>query len=51
MSGGAGYVLSSRALHDVVHKGFKTGACKEDGGEEDAEMGKCLDVISIIYFT
>ncbi|KAH3859840.1 glycoprotein-N-acetylgalactosamine 3-beta-galactosyltransferase 1-like [Dreissena polymorpha] len=47
MSGGAGYVLSSRALHDVVHKGFKTGACKEVGGEEDAEMGKCLDASGV----
>lgn len=45
MSGGAGYVISSRALHDVVNKGFKMGACREDGGDEDVEMGKCLKVI------
>ncbi|XP_052250815.1 glycoprotein-N-acetylgalactosamine 3-beta-galactosyltransferase 1-like isoform X2 [Dreissena polymorpha] len=47
MSGGAGYVINSRALHDVVNTGFKRGACREDGGDEDVEMGKCLDAAGV----
>jgi len=44
MSGGAGYVISSRALNDVINIGFKNGSCKPDGGDEDVEIGKCLEV-------
>ncbi|WAQ93655.1 C1GLT-like protein [Mya arenaria] len=42
MSGGGGYVISSRALHDVVRIGFENGSCKIDGHGEDVEIGKCL---------
>ncbi|WAR16452.1 C1GTB-like protein, partial [Mya arenaria] len=42
MSGGGGYVISSRALRDVVRIGFKNGFCLLDGGNEDVEIGKCL---------
>lgn len=44
MSGGAGYVISSSALRNVVNIGFKNGACKQDGGNEDEEIGICLAV-------
>lgn len=44
MSGGAGYVMSARALDNLIKKGFRNGACKSDGGDEDVEIGKCLAV-------
>ncbi|XP_052762008.1 glycoprotein-N-acetylgalactosamine 3-beta-galactosyltransferase 1-like [Mya arenaria] len=47
MSGGGGYVISSRALHDVVRIGFKNGSCLLDGGSEDVEMGKCLQASGV----
>lgn len=50
MSGGGGYVMSSRALHDVMNIGFKKGSCKGDGGDEDVEIGKCLEVSSNLLF-
>lgn len=48
MSGGAGYVLSARALNDVFNKGFRQNACAYDGGDEDVEMGKCLAVKGLL---
>lgn len=50
MSGGAGYVLSRKALKDfneialVDHKKCK----KEDTGSEDVELGKCLQNAGVI---
>lgn len=44
MSGGAGYVMSARALDNLIKEGFRNGACKSDGGDEDVEIGKCLAV-------
>lgn len=46
MSGGAGYVLSRKAVELLVEKGFKdTKLCKSAthvGGAEDVEIGRCL---------
>ena len=39
---GGGYVLSKEALQRFKDKGFHNDAvCREDGGAEDAEFGKC----------
>lgn len=42
MSGGAGYVLSKKALDTFVNKGLPSPKmCRvDDGGAEDVEMGK-----------
>ncbi|XP_053383131.1 glycoprotein-N-acetylgalactosamine 3-beta-galactosyltransferase 1-like isoform X2 [Mercenaria mercenaria] len=42
MSGGAGYVISSQGLDQLIHGGFENGGCKQDGGNEDVEIGLCL---------
>ena len=45
MSGGAGYVLSRKAVDKLVTEAMRTPkVCKinDDTGAEDAEMGKCL---------
>ena len=35
-------MLSKKALETFVHKGFHNDSiCKEDGGAEDVEFGKC----------
>ncbi|XP_052250389.1 glycoprotein-N-acetylgalactosamine 3-beta-galactosyltransferase 1-like [Dreissena polymorpha] len=47
MSGGAGYVISSRALHDLVTTGFQSDACAKDGPNEDVDIGKCLEVSGV----
>lgn len=44
MSGGAGYVVSSSALHQLIERGFQNGSCRQDGGSEDEEIGLCLAV-------
>ncbi|CAB3235559.1 unnamed protein product [Arctia plantaginis] len=49
MSGGAGYVLSRKALDMFVNKGLPSPkTCRvDDGGAEDVEMGKCLDKLGV----
>ncbi|XP_060592095.1 glycoprotein-N-acetylgalactosamine 3-beta-galactosyltransferase 1-like [Ruditapes philippinarum] len=42
MSGGGGYVISSRGLHQLIHVGFQDADCRQDGGDEDVEIGLCL---------
>lgn len=42
MSGGGGYVISSSALRQLIQRGFQNGSCRQDGGNEDEEIGLCL---------
>ncbi|XP_076461553.1 glycoprotein-N-acetylgalactosamine 3-beta-galactosyltransferase 1-like [Babylonia areolata] len=41
-SGGAGYVISKEALRRLATKGDNATLCTQDGGAEDAELGRCL---------
>lgn len=49
MSGGVGYVLSREALKLFVKKASTDSSLCEQGdkGEEDVEMGKCMDKIEV----
>ncbi|XP_060085329.1 glycoprotein-N-acetylgalactosamine 3-beta-galactosyltransferase 1-like [Ylistrum balloti] len=51
MSGGAGYVINRQALRQVVEQGFQQNGCLEDGGDEDVEIGRCLQSSSVQVFS
>ncbi|OWF55769.1 Glycoprotein-N-acetylgalactosamine 3-beta-galactosyltransferase 1 [Mizuhopecten yessoensis] len=51
MSGGAGYIINRQALKQVVEQGFRRDSCLQDGGDEDVEMGRCLEASNVQVFS
>ena len=47
-SGGAGYVLSHEALKRLATAGIDDAICRQDGGAEDVEIGKCLHNLGVV---
>ncbi|KAK3108735.1 hypothetical protein FSP39_014498 [Pinctada imbricata] len=46
-SGGAGYVLSKEALRRLSTTGNNPQVCKQDGGQEDLNVGKCMEKLGV----
>lgn len=44
-AGGAGYVLSRRALTLFARR--PRDLCRQDGGDEDVELGRCLERLGV----
>lgn len=47
MSGGAGYVFSRKALKMMVEDAIVKGKCKNDGWEEDRDLGLCMEAAKV----
>ncbi|WAR04063.1 C1GLT-like protein [Mya arenaria] len=47
LSGGAGYIISKEALRRVGAHGTKASMCRQDGGYEDVEFGKCMQNLGV----